>query len=70
MTTKEHFAVLDASAALHDKQIKVIRDLVRVGMKLMVETRKDLRETQALSRENQATLKSLLGKPGNGKGLV
>jgi hypothetical protein len=37
MAVKEHLA-------LHDRQIKAIRDLLHEGMKMMVETRKDLRQ--------------------------
>jgi len=43
MTTQQRLTALERSADQHDKQIKVIRDLVREGMRLMVETRRDLR---------------------------
>jgi uncharacterized coiled-coil protein SlyX len=35
---------LERSAALHDKQIKAIRDLVHVGMRMMIEGRKEMAE--------------------------
>ena len=43
MTLKERVTVLERSSAQHDKQVKAIRALVQEGMRLLVETRKDLR---------------------------
>jgi len=42
-TLHERVVALERGALQHDKQIKAIRDLVQLGMRLMVETRKDLR---------------------------
>jgi len=42
-TLHERVVALERGAIQHDKQIKAIRDLVQLGMRLMVETRKDLR---------------------------
>jgi hypothetical protein len=42
-TLHERVVAIERGAVQHDKQIKVIRDLVRVGMQLRVETRKDVR---------------------------
>jgi len=57
MTLQERVAVLERNAAQHDKQIKAIRDLVQIGMRLMVETRKDLRALAASVRELTNSLK-------------
>ena len=57
MTLQEHVAVLERSATEHDKQIKAIRDLVQTGMRLMVETRKDLRALAIGVRELTNSLK-------------
>jgi len=53
MTTKEHLAV-------HDKQIAAIRALIQEGMHLMVETRRELRATATLTRQNAEALKRLI----------
>ena len=53
MTTKEHLAV-------HDKQIAAIRALIQEGMRLMVETRRELRATAALTRQNAEALKQII----------
>jgi hypothetical protein len=51
MTLQERVAILERSATQHDRQIKAIRDLVQTGMRMMVETRKDLRALAAGVRE-------------------
>jgi hypothetical protein len=53
MTTKEHLAA-------HDKQIAAIRALIQEGMRLMVETRRELRTTATLTRQNAEALKQLI----------
>jgi hypothetical protein len=63
MTTQQHLAQ-------HDKQIGAIRDLVRDGMKLVIETRKDMREmlkAQKRTEKNLAELIAALGRSTNGK---
>jgi hypothetical protein len=63
MTIKDHLA-------LHDKQIAVIRALVREGMQLVIETRKDMRsmlESQKRTEKNLADLIAALGQGRNGK---
>ena len=63
MTTKEHLT-------LHDKQIAAIRNLVRDGMRLVIETRKDIRAlvaSQQRTERNLETLVNTLGRSGNGK---
>jgi uncharacterized coiled-coil protein SlyX len=57
MTLQKRVAILERSAAQHDKQIKAIRDLVQIGMRMMVETRKDLRALAAGVRELTNSLK-------------
>jgi hypothetical protein len=49
MTAKEHLAV-------HDKQIKAIRELLHEGTRLMVETRRDLRTLNAGVKRIEAAL--------------
>jgi hypothetical protein len=69
MTTKEHLAV-------HDKQIAAIRKLIHEGMqyvgeirRLTLETRRDLRATNAGLRRIEAALElHITGKRTNGKG--
>jgi hypothetical protein len=43
MTTKEHLTRDDREIAAHDKQIRVIRDLVKEGIRLVVTSRQDTR---------------------------
>jgi hypothetical protein len=62
MTTKEHLA-------LHDKQIKAIRELLHEGMRLMVETRRDLKKLNAgVNRIESALELHITGKRTNGNG--
>jgi hypothetical protein len=63
MTTKEHHT-------LHDKQIAAIRGLVQEGMRLVIETRRDIRAlvaSQKRTERNLETLVNTLGRGGNGK---
>jgi Spy/CpxP family protein refolding chaperone len=60
----------------HDKQIASIRDLVREGMRMVVETRrlaletrKDLRELAAAQKRTDASLRALIDSlRGGGNG--
>jgi hypothetical protein len=64
VTTAEHLK-------LHDKQIAAIRALVQEGMKLVIETRKDMRimlQSQKRTEKNLADLIAALGRSTNGKG--
>jgi low affinity Fe/Cu permease len=62
MTTKEH---LDK----HDRQIAAIRALLQEGMRLMVETRKDLRAVAAIEKRTEAKLEALIDSlKGGGNG--
>jgi hypothetical protein len=70
MTVKDRVAVLEKQAAQHDRQIKSTRDLVREGMRLVVENRRDLRALTVAHRRTEASLKAFidsLRRPGNGK---
>ena len=63
MTAAEHLK-------LHDKQIAAIRALVHEGMKLVIETRKDMRlmlQSQKRTEKNLADLIASLGRSTNGK---
>ena len=63
MTTAEHLK-------LHDKQIAAIRALVQEGMRLVVATRKDMRQmmaSQKRTEKNLADLIAALGRSTNGK---
>ena len=63
MKTAEHLS-------LHDKQIASIRALVKEGMQLVVETRKDMRQllaSQKRTEKNLAHLIDSLGRGTNGK---
>jgi hypothetical protein len=53
VTTKEHLA-------LHDKQIAAIRALLQEGIRLMVETRRELRATATLTRKNAEALDRII----------
>jgi hypothetical protein len=53
MTTKEHLSV-------HDRQIAAIRSLLQEGIRLMVETRRELRVTATLTRQNAEALKQII----------
>ncbi len=69
MTTKEHLEK-------HDRQIGAIRDLVQQGMRLVLETRKDIRSLTAgvrsltaAQKRTEASLKALIdGLRGGGNG--
>jgi hypothetical protein len=69
MITKQHLEK-------HDKQIAAIRDLVQQGMRLVLETRKDIRSlaaaqkrTEAAQQRTEASLKALIdGLRGSGNG--
>lgn len=63
MTTKEHLAE-------HDKQIRAIRDLVKEGMRLVILTRKDLRELAAAQKKTEANLQRLIDMLGQRNGKV
>jgi hypothetical protein len=53
MTTKEHLA-------LHDRQIKAIRELIQEGMRLVVQTRKDMRTIVAMQKQTSEDLRTLV----------
>ena len=64
MTSKER---LDT----HDRQIAAIRDLIREGMRLGIETRKDMRELVAIQKRTEAKLEILINttrRASNGHG--
>jgi hypothetical protein len=46
--------------SLHDRQMAAIRGLIQEGMRLTIETRKDLRATAAMQRRNEQALKQLI----------
>lgn len=53
----------------HDRQIAAIRDLVHEGMRLLVETRKDIRSLVAAQRRTEEKIDRLadsLRRGGNG----
>jgi hypothetical protein len=80
MTTKERLTKHDREIAAHDKQIRVIRDLVKEGIRLVVtsrqDTRREIRELTAAQKRTDASLKALIdqmrrsGGNGHGKGQV
>ncbi|MGO9258045.1 MAG: hypothetical protein ACLQU1_17290 [Bryobacteraceae bacterium] len=62
MTTKEHLE-------RHDRQIAAIRDLVQQGMRLVLETRKDIRSLTAAQKRTDASLRAFIdGMRGGGNG--
>jgi hypothetical protein len=61
MTTKEH---LDK----HDRQIAAIRELIHEGMRLVVETRKDIRALSAAQARTDASLKAFIESMRHGAG--
>jgi hypothetical protein len=68
LTVKQHLEK-------HDRQIAAIRDLLQEGMRLMVETRKELRALAAAQKKTDASLKALIdtmrgGANGHGKRRV
>jgi len=71
-TLHERVTALERSAIQHDKQIKAIRDLVKVGMRLMIETRKEMaelrKELRVLAKSVQTLTDSMLrGSNGHTK---
>jgi hypothetical protein len=53
VTTKEHLS-------LHDRQIATIRALIKEGMQLVVETRKDMRTILAMQKRTEEALKQMV----------
>jgi hypothetical protein len=53
MTTSEHLT-------RHDKQITAIRNLVHEGMRLVIETRKDIRKLVASQQRTERNLETLV----------
>ena len=60
MTLKERVDPHDRQIAAHDRQIAGIRDLVKEGMRLMIETRKDMRIVIAMHKRNEQRLETLI----------
>lgn len=55
----------------HERQIAAIRTLLQQGMRLMVETRKDIRSLAAAQKRTEQSLQSLINttrRGGNGHG--
>jgi hypothetical protein len=53
----------------HDKQIASIRDLVQEGMRLVVQSRKDIRSLAAAQKRTDASLHALIDSMrGGGNG--
>jgi len=60
MTTQEKLAQ-------HDRQIAAIRALVEQGMRLVVETRKDMRAMLKSQKRTEANLAELIAALGRGR---
>ena len=57
---EDHMSKVQERLDKHDKQIAAIRDLVKEGMRLMIETRKDLRTLAAAQKRTDASLKAFI----------
>lgn len=66
-TLHERVVALERNAVQHDKQIKAIRDLVHVGMRMMIDARKEMavtrKELRALAKSVQDLTNSLQRGP-------
>lgn len=51
----------------HDKQIRAIRSLVQEGMRLLVETRKDLRTLARMQQETEKKLQRFIEGASRGR---
>lgn len=60
MTLRERLDLHDRQVAAHEKQITAIRNLVKEGMRMMLETRKDLRAIAAAQKRTDFKLEALL----------
>ncbi len=60
MTMKEWLQKHDKQIAAHEKQIAATRALVQEGMRLVIATRKDIRELNAAQKRTDASLKALI----------
>jgi hypothetical protein len=74
-TLHERVVALERGALQHNKQIKAIRDLVQVGMRLMIESSEEMAETRkelrALAKSVQQLTNSLKrGANGHVKGKL
>ena len=61
MTAKEHLS-------LHDRQIAATRALIHEGMRLVIETSKDLRIMANMQKKTDASLKALIDSLRGGNG--
>ena len=61
MTQTQRLAVLERSQAQPDKQIKAIRDLVQEGMRIVIQTRREARQTRKDLDELTANVNRLVG---------
>lgn len=69
MKTSDRLTALERSAALHDKQIKAIRDLMQEGMRIVVQTRKEARQFRRDLNELAAHVSRMAaGRRSNGHG--
>lgn len=59
-TAKERLDKHERQLAIHDRQIKAIRDLVHEGIRMMIEFRKDMRALAAAQKRTDASLKAYL----------
>ena len=54
----------------HDKQVAAIRKLIREGMRLVLETRKDMRAFAAAKKQTKRGLEALRRRNGHGERRV
>jgi hypothetical protein len=69
VTTKQRLDKHEERLDKHDRQVAAIRALIQEGMRLVIETRKDLRIIASMQKKTDAQLKSLLDsmkRGGNG----
>jgi hypothetical protein len=60
MTMAEWLVIQDRKVAAHERQITAIRNLVKEGTRMMLETRKDLRAIAAAQKRTDLKLEALL----------
>jgi hypothetical protein len=59
-TVKERLDKHDKQLVQHDKQIAAIRGLVQEGMRLVIQSRKDIRELTAAQKKTDASLRAFI----------
>ena len=69
MTMKQQLALHEMNIAEHNRQIRAIRALIQEGLRIVVQTRQEARQSSIRMKKIEAALElQITGKRTNGKG--